>query len=135
MNKIICSLFFLTIISCSPENCSNLYFDKKNKLTYFNDELYTGLCESYYFTGEIKSIQKYNNGKEHGDWLFFYNNKNIQVSGSFSNGNRIGEWKYFFENGLIWKENFYDSLGKKIGVWKEYDEEGGIINKIIISKN
>ena len=40
--------------------------------------------------GEIKrSIQQYLNGVDHGNWIFYYENGNLEAKGSFKDGKRI----------------------------------------------
>ena len=135
MKKILVFPILFTLFNCSVQNCGELQFDKKNKITYYKGNPYTGSCESYFFSGKIKSIENYKNGKDHGEWKFFYKNSNLKVLGNFNLGKKIGKWQYFFESGSIWKENFYDSIGNKIGAWNEYNQAGDIINSYEIKNN
>jgi len=132
MKNILVFPILFTLYSCSVKNCAELQFDKKNKITYHKDIPYTGSCESYFFSGKIKSIENYKNGNDHGEWKFFHKNSNLKVLGNFNLGKRIGKWQFFYENGLLWKENFYDSLGNKTGTWVEYNRLGKIIDSVRI---
>ena len=116
---------------CSERNCGELEFDKQNKITYLKGEPFSGKCESFYFTGQLKSKEAYLKGKDHGQWTYFYENNNTQFSGTFNLGKREGEWKYYYENGTLWKQNFYKG-GKQFGVWKEFNKNGKIIDSILI---
>ena len=123
-------IFCLFLINCSKKQCGELTFDSTTKTTYSNNDLFTGDCKTLYFNGKLKSEQSYKEGKDHGDWIFYFMNGSIQTKGTFKNGLSIGEWKYYQDNGKLWKEKFYSENGKKIGVWKEYGTNGDLINKL-----
>lgn len=120
----------LSIVGCSKNNCGELSFDKSKKITYLNNQLYSGDCESFFYTGQLKSEESYKNGKDHGDWVFYFINGSIQTKGTFREGLRIGDWKYYKEDGELWKEHYYSENGNKIGIWKEYDKEGDLLRQI-----
>lgn len=126
-------LIFTTILlftSCFQKTgCGKLnYIDG---LTYFNNNKFTGNCESFYMGGKLRSIQEYSEGLDHGKWEFYFENGKVQTSGNFNLGKRIGEWKYYHNNGKLWKLNKYDSNGARYGVWYEFDETGFKIDSII----
>ena len=122
-------VIFCLFFGCSNRNCGKLIFDKQKKITFLNEIPYTGSCNSYFITGNIKSVQSYLDGKDHGNWIFYYSNGIIQTKGRFDNGHRVGKWEYFFHNGIIFKENFYSSNGEKVGIWKQYNSEGILVNE------
>lgn len=124
----ICFLFFY----CSQQDCGSLTFDKKNKLTYLGNNLYSGNCNSFYFTGQLKSNESYLEGLDNGAWTYYFKNGNVQFSGTFKKGVRTGEWKYYHENGKLWKTANYSLNGERTGVWKEYSIEGILIDSTII---
>ena len=119
----------LVITSCTKIICNDLVYD--NGVTKLNGVLFSGNCKSYFFTGELKSIEKYLDGLDHGKWIFYFINGNIQTQGEFNKGKRIGSWKYFFEDKSIWKIHNYDSFGSKKGDWIEYNKSGDEISKKI----
>lgn len=129
MKKKILCLAFLLLTNCSYQNCGELKFDKKSRTTFLNNKPFTGKCDSFYYSGDLRSQEEYLNGKDHGSWSFFFKNGSIQTKGVFEKGLRIGKWEYFFENKNVWKTNFYDTSGFKIGTWKEYDENGNLIKE------
>ena len=114
-------LLFLT--SCKNDPCNKIEY--KNGMSFKNGSPYSGTCINLHSNGEIKSIQNYKKGYDHGKWEFFYRDKKTQTKGTFNMGKKNGEWTYYYENGMLHKEQFYDN-GKKIGVWKTYDENGEI---------
>ena len=120
-------ILLLLILGCEQTkkvDCSSLVYT--NNKTYQKDLLFTGDCNSFYTDSRIKSYQKYVNGIDDGEWIFYYENGSIQTIGEFDKGKRIGEWKYFYENGKIKQESFYDSMGNKAGSWKLYDPDGDL---------
>ena len=127
------SPFILVVLifnSCGTiQDCGALKFDETERLTYNESKLFTGICQSYYYSGKIRSKEEYINGKDHGKWTFFFRNGSVQTTGKFNKGVKIGKWEYFYENGNIWKINFFDSDGDKTGEWIEYNEKGELIEK------
>lgn len=128
-------LFFiiLLIYSCNKISCSNLEYT--DGLTYKNGKLYTGDCSDYFSNGQVRSIQTYLNGMDHGKWKFYHPGQIPQTLGEFKNGIRIGTWKYYYSNGKIWKINKYDSTGKKVGKWFTYAMDGTTDTIVTFSKS
>ena len=117
-------VFLVTVLfcSCSKTNCLDIGFT--DGISYKNGKKFTGNCESFHPNGNLKSIQTYKKGLDHGEWIFYFPSGNIQTKGTFNEGVRIGKWEYFHENSSIWKEQFYDSKGDRVGVWNTYDLSG-----------
>ena len=113
----------LILTSCKNETCKGVEFI--DGMTFKNGALYSGTCINHHTNGEIRSIQNYKKGYDHGKWEFFYANKKNQVKGTFNMGKKNGEWTYYHENGILHKENFYEN-GNQIGVWKTFDEKGKV---------
>jgi len=127
-NVIILNFFCAFLISsCAKTNCNELKYNEG--ITKLNGEIFSGTCKSFYFTGEPKSKEEYLNGLDHGKWIFYFRNGNIQTEGVFNLGQKVGLWKYYFKNGNIWKEESYSTIGKPEGYWNEFDENGTLINK------
>lgn len=116
-------LCFLILARCSNEiNCNLLKYD--GNVTTLNGTLYSGNCISYHNENTVASIKNYLEGKDHGEWQFFFLNGNIRTKGKFNNGKRIGLWLYYYENGQLWKSYEYDNAGKPKGEWKTYTKDG-----------
>jgi antitoxin component YwqK of YwqJK toxin-antitoxin module len=130
MKKIYSFLLLLIILSCKKVDCGYLEFNAIDKLTYKNNQLYTGKCVSYYSNSEIESIREYKNGKDHGNWTFYFENKNIATIGRLENGVKIGKWEYFFETGETKYIQSYDSMGNKDSLWIELSKTGDTISSI-----
>ena len=116
---------FLIFSSCKNETCKGIEFNGGR--SFKDGSAYSGTCITHHTNGEIKSIQNYKNGYDHGKWEFFYANKKNQTKGMFNMGKKNGEWTYYYENGKLHKEHFYDN-GKKSGIWKTYDKNGEILS-------
>ena len=100
-------IVFIFFISCNSIDCGELTFDKKNKITFLNKIPYTGSCNSFFISGDLKSNESYLNGKDDGKWIYYFINGNKQVEGEFSLGKKINKWTYYYENGTtIRPENF-----------------------------
>ena len=125
-------LFFIIFLSCSKKDCKDLVY--KDGITSLHGKLFTGECSEYYSNGQIRSIQKYLDGKDHGEWIFYYPAEIIRTRGVFNKGVRIGKWEYYYSNGNLWKINNYDSLGKKTGKWITYAPDN-TIDSIVRFKN
>jgi len=123
------AIFVLVLSSCSSD-CSKIVF--KDGVSTLNGKLYTGDCESRWINKQLKSSQHYVDGKDDGEWLFYYIDGTIQTKAYFKEGVRIGKWEYFYENGMPWKVQTYDSLGNKTGKWKTFSEKGELIKTEII---
>ena len=116
-------ILLLILTSCKKETCKGVEF--KDGISFKNGSPFSGTCITNHSNGEIRSIQNYKNGYDHGEWKFFYQDKKVHVKGTFILGQKDGEWTYYHENGILHKENFYEN-GNQIGVWKTFDEKGKV---------
>ena len=121
-------LIFGSFIQCEkqPEPCPDLQFD--GKTTTFEGKIYTGTCATLYDSGEINSIQSYKEGKDHGEWRFYYQDGTLETEGKFHMGKRVGVWKYYHSNGKLHKKNSYDQEGNRKGKWYTYDAKGDLMS-------
>ena len=59
------------------------------------------------------------------DYTMYYNNGNINVTGSYKNGNKEGEWKEYYKSGKIkYIDNYLENLQN--GISKRYFENGKV---------
>lgn len=87
----------------------------------------------------------------HGQYLHFFQNGNLRISGQFKKNIPLGTWKYYYESGLLkqsinyrndsvsyWKYFFENGTIKKEGlvknqlkdsIWTYYYEQGTILKK------
>tara|TARA_B100001175_G_C19508132_1_gene642070 strand:+ start:1085 stop:1555 length:471 start_codon:yes stop_codon:yes gene_type:complete len=141
------SIFTLLIItSCNPDPCNGLYLRKPNPYidevrTYVRtsdgdretDVFYTGRCINYNAEGVLLSIQRYQDGLDHGKWKFFYEDGTIETVGKFKMGKRVGKWKYYHPNGNLKQVSSYKS-GLRYGAWTGYNSEGDVIWEEVYSE-
>ena len=118
-------LVILTCLSCETETCRGV--DYINGLSLKNGLPYSGKCVTHNVEGAIRSIRRYKNGYDHGEWRFYYDNGQLEVIGEFFNGEKIGQWKYFYENGSLKNIQSYNEKGVRTGKWVKYDSIGNII--------
>ena len=132
-------LILLIITACSPDPCGELYLRRPNPhldevRTYLKtsdgdrltDNFYTGRCGNYNTEGILLSIQKYQDGLDHGKWKFFYEKGQLETVGRFEKGKRDGEWKYYHQDGGLKQTSNYKN-GDRYGIWTKYNKEGEIV--------
>ncbi|MDB4063069.1 hypothetical protein N9848_01680 [Flavobacteriaceae bacterium] len=122
----------LIFTSCSTKDCSKIVY--KDGVSTLNGRLYTGDCESWHPNGQLKSSQHYVDGKDDGNWVFYFIDGTVQTKAVFKKGIRVGKWEYYYENGGLWKESYYDD-GEKSGTWKTFLEDGLLIEEDVFKKN
>ena len=128
-------IFLLFTMSCNKTiDCSKVSYNESEMLTYFNNEPYSGQCNSYYVNGKLESVRSYLNGQDHGKWTYKYINGNLEMTGQFEKGKRVGKWEYFHPDGKLKQISFYEN-GLSSGIWKMYDEKGKQVNEINYNKN
>ena len=115
--KILITILFLSLLLSSCGVPSDDLVDR-NGLTYkkFSEVPFSGKV-----TGSSKGVLK--NGKQEGEWFFYYNNGQLDAKGNFKNGKLEGEWVEFYVDGqLKFKGNYKNS--KREGAWISYHKNG-----------
>ena len=106
-----------------------MIFDEVNKLTYKNNQLFSGKCYSYFSESKIESIREYKDGRDHGEWVFYYQNGNIATKGNMKNGKKVAKWIYFYETGEKHLEHNYNDSGNK-HYFLEFTKQGDTLSSI-----
>jgi antitoxin component YwqK of YwqJK toxin-antitoxin module len=124
-------------------------YDKKgrlNEIGSYRGNVKHGQFKTLDSTGNIISNRLYLNdqlisegnydtqGKETGNWKYFYKDGKLRSSGSYVKGKKQGEWKYFFESGEIEQRGKYEN-GLIEGEWLWYFDNGGLLRKENYKKN
>ena len=117
--RILIFSIFLSIVSCSKNNCGELSFDKNKKITYLNGRLYSGDCESFFYTGQLKSEESYKNGVRHGVEKWYDISGKLERVFPHKNGEIHGLCKGYYESGELRYEHPYVN-GEAHGVYKYY---------------
>lgn len=90
---VICLVF---IYSCKSDNSKYPYSETNGLVTktYLNDS--TIVVKEYYNNNSLKSITTLNNkGEKHGEYIKYYENKNIKEKGWFKSNQESGKWFYY----------------------------------------
>ena len=120
-------LIILLFSNCSIKECKDLVY--KDGITTKKGVLYSGKCKTVFEDGNTRSFQEYINGKDHGNWKFFYNNGQEETNGYFINGLRDSTWTYYYDSGIIKQiSNYYK--GKRNGEWINFSKKGEITLKV-----
>ena len=69
------------------------------------------------------------NGKKQGDWKEFYESGALRAAGKYLNSKPIGEWIYYFEDKPIEITGSYTRKGEKEGEWLWYYPNGNLLSK------
>ena len=85
----------------------------------YNNKTKTGLRESRYPGGELRSTVDYKDGIKHGKAKNYYKNGKVKMAMTYSNGIKQGKAYYYYENGEIYRESNYLN-GKLDGIRKIY---------------
>jgi len=127
LNKFHVALTLLIFISCSRNVDCEFDLVYKDGLTYFNGELFSGNCSSFYLNGNQMNQQSYLKGMDNGVWnLYYENNGKLETKARFLNNKRHGEWQYFFNDGITIKQVSYYKNGLKDSIWKRYFKDGKV---------
>lgn len=129
LDKFRLALPLLIFISCSRNVDCELDLVYKDGLTYFNNKLYSGNCNSFYLNGNKMNQQSYLKGMDNGVWNLYYENGKLETKGSYLNNKKHGEWQYFFNDGITIKQVSYYKNGLKDSIWVKYTIDGGTVWK------
>ena len=143
-------LIILLFISCNNNNEAKL----SKPLVVKDGLLYSDSLSTAPYSGRHKSRMlnmkiEYEviNGKKEGDFITYFPNDKVQISGTMKNNKNVGEWKYYFPNGSLETSGFFEddvpagkwiwynknglvieegnlNQGKRDGEWKSYDSIG-----------
>ena len=75
----------------------------------FNDNKngkYKVLCKN---TGKVILVKNYSNNLLHGEYVYYWDNGQIRVTGQYDQMKRVGSWKTYSPNGNLILEENYDS--------------------------
>lgn len=87
----------------------------------------TGKVLSFYNDGDLQETGTYLLGNKHGRWLKYSESGVLLNEGNYNQGQKDGSWKVWDENGTLRLEFEYEN-GQRIGTWKMYNEKGEEIN-------
>ncbi len=126
-------LFFIIalFISCNQHKTEKL----SNPLVLKDGLLYSDSLSTIPYTGRNKSNMldmkiEYDvvDGKKEGEFITYYSNDNIQISGKMKGNKNVGEWKYYFPDGSLETSGFFDNDSAS-GKWFWYNQKGQILEE------
>lgn len=87
-----------------------------------------GLERTYYKSGKLKSVGKFNKGLLDGDVVGYYESGSVRVVGHFYDGVKDGSVSYLYPDGSIQMEMYYVK-GDLNGVVKTWYENGNLMKE------
>ena len=115
---------YLLIISCHLITSVGWSKDINSDDLIKKEGLYYEKFTDVPFTGNISGQQKGKiiKGKREGEWLWYYENSQLQYKWNYKYGKEEGEWEMYYESGELWKKGNYKD-GKKDGEQLSYWEK------------
>ena len=136
--KIALLIIFLTIYSCQNNSKEILAcnIETQNGFGFVDGRKYTGTCNiywndsitwktrtykrgrivketSYYLPGgELEYIGGRKNGYINGDFISYYPNGEVSITGKVKMGKYVGKWEYFDDDGSLNKTLYYNKSGE-----------------------
>lgn len=125
------------------------YLTEKNKISYLNEKLFTGVRVTYFDTGEIETTAEFEEGKKNGWWIKYNKNGSIYWKSQYRNnvrhGRRIVYWDGAeteigfageYKNGILVKRDFIITLEKEeFEVINTFEKIKKITERFIPKKN
>jgi antitoxin component YwqK of YwqJK toxin-antitoxin module len=113
----------------SGENSRFIQWNKEQPIVdgerinqFTHDGKKTGIWE-YYDNGQLYKKGLYINGKQDGDWEYYFQNGQLRSKGSFKDGITTGIWEDYYSNGQLSRKGSYEN-GKEEGIWEDYYKNG-----------
>ena len=88
----------------------------------------------YFPNGNVEIKGKIIDGKNEGQWDYYYSNKSLESQGNFKNDLVDGKWVWYFPNGNLKEKGKYVN-GKRQGEWLSYNDDGGLYIKRYFKNN
>ena len=119
-------------------------YDEQGNIVFqgsYNKEIPIGVHRCFSSTGKVTQSKTYDisgkviaegisliNGREEGDWIYYYANGKKLAKGKFSKGKKTGKWIYYYTNGKIQQTGSYTG-GKLTGLWYWYYKNGKLLRE------
>lgn len=94
----------------------------------FVDGKQHGEYVEYLQNGNINYKRSYANGAEDGEWIEYYDNGNISKKENYKDGQLNGEWITYYDNGQIRVKGQFEN-GEEVGEWLAYEEDGNQVER------
>lgn len=87
------------------------------KSVYYYDQEYSN--------GRVQAVENYRYGVKHGEWRFYFFNRQVEKSFTYKNGLLEGGYTEYYRNGKKKEEGKF-SVDQREGRWVTFYEEGGL---------
>ncbi len=101
-------------------------FKVKNGVLLFEDSLYSGIVNEFYFDEKIKSKSEYYQGKRHGYYFGWYLNGNKWFERFYASGIKTETHLGWFENKQAMFQYEFNANGLYDGVVKDWNKNGSL---------
>ena len=135
MNRLILLFTLLAAAACVRQETlvEDSYPDgtPKKEATYLgrgNDRQL--LKETYYYQNkQVEMTGAYKNGKREGYWVSYYDNGNKWSEGYYKNGMSDGKRTTYFDSGKVRYIGYYRN-DRRVGKWQFFDEAGNLLKEV-----
>ena len=110
MNKILITLSFIVLASCSVKEIPSSDLVERNGIKYevFSQVPFTGSSVSYYKKGQLHFKENFKEGRMvDGLYESYHENGQLSYKGTFKDGKRDGLYESYYENGESWVKGCY----------------------------
>jgi len=111
------------IVSISEQESGLFAYSSGLKID--NEGVVSGKVLSFYENGNLNETGTLIGGEKHGSWLRYSDNGALLNQANYNRGKKHGIWKVWDAEGNLRMKYEYDD-GKRIGEWVSYDSEGNI---------
>lgn len=131
--RLLCFTLLITLVSCGEETelknvSSHSNGTPKVVQTIRVSDQAVVAQTNYYDNGNIEMTGEMSNGKRHGTWeSFFYNGQPWTIN-NFQHGELHGEYIMYNKDGSLKLQGHYTN-GKESGHWKYFDQEGTLVRE------
>ncbi|TWU01399.1 toxin-antitoxin system YwqK family antitoxin [Neorhodopirellula pilleata] len=87
-----------------------------------------GLVSTWHPNGQLAFVGTYDQGKQNGEFVWYYENGQPQGRGQIEADAKVGEWTWWHPNGMKEATGYYDA-GKPSGTWAAWAANGQLLQR------
>lgn len=87
-----------------------------------------GTARSWHSNGQLAFEGEYSQGRQNGEFKWYFENGQPRIRGHYADGNRIGEWTWWHTNGMKRARGQFDA-GASTGIWSAWASTGTLLNR------
>ncbi len=111
------------LVALSESESTEGYYAINSSYSIDEEGRVSGKVLSFYDDGDLQETGTYLLGAKHGRWLKYSDTGILLNEGNYNQGQKDGSWKVWDENGTLRLEFHYEN-GQRVGTWKMYNENG-----------